>query len=147
LRRELILAEPVAPEPSKLIKDEFEKTSDFNERVRNEKARFDAAMVRYTEKVRRYNDAIETFSSEARDLLMERIKAKRTELLAQALGTVLGAPILLDLKYDADTETFFGRIWSDLAAFDERVAIDAGNLFPRSVCRDSRTESPSEQTI
>jgi len=24
---------------------------------------------------------------------------------------------------------------------------DAGTLFPRSVCRDSRTETPSEQTI
>ncbi len=89
---------PTAP---KLTKGEFEKTSVFNKRVEKEKYKYKQLVDKYKSSTQKY----------------------KALAMAKAFGALYGKPELGKLKYDADTEHFYTKIYTKNGKFEKNIAI------------------------
>jgi hypothetical protein len=110
---------PDLPERPVLQKGEFEKTSDFNLRVRDAQKQYQAEVESvkrsYQQQIEAYNEAVDEYNAKIdweRKSRAEKVPAMRKRYLDTAFAEVLGKPSLQDLKYDADKEVFYGKIIS-----------------------------------
>ncbi|MBM3540038.1 MAG: hypothetical protein FJX55_19695 [Alphaproteobacteria bacterium] len=121
---------PDAPPLPTLVKGEFEKTDTFRARVaqaEQERAQalrrieqdYAAAVDMFNEAVRRHNAALESEREQRR----RDIPEMRRRFLDESLAAVLGAPVLADMRYDADAETFYGRLVAEHGNFARDVAV------------------------
>jgi hypothetical protein len=121
---------PEAPSLPTLVKGEFEKTDAFRARVtqaEQERAQalrrieqdYAAAVDTFNDAVRRHNAALETEREQRR----RDIPEMRRRFLGESLAAVLGNPSLADMRYDADAETFYGRLVAAHGNFARDVAV------------------------
>lgn len=108
---------PEIPQRPILKKGEFEKTADFEIRLRIAQNKYqkqvDEIKKQYQKQVDTYNDAVEKYNSSIdweRKSRAEKVPAMRKRYLDTAFAEVLGQPILKDIQYDADKEIFYGQI-------------------------------------
>jgi len=121
---------PSAPPLPTLTKDEFEQTAVFQSRVakaEQDRAETIRALSRdYERQVHDYNDAIAAHNEALRNEIERRqreLSVMRFRFLSEAIAERLGQPELQNLKYDADTETFFARLTSSRARFDRLISL------------------------
>ena len=116
---------PIIPKAKTLVKGEFEKTVEFNQRVaiaqKNRKELIDSIVSKYKAEVQIYNS-----------YKQKNIDRITKESASKALATVYGKPTIKNLKYDADSETFFGELVSLKGNFREKIAIK----IPRNEARE-----------
>ena len=127
------LREPVRPSPPPLptlAKGEFETSTAFRERVavaERDRAEAIRALERvHQRQVREYDEAV----AEHNRLLKAEMERRRSELpamrarfLSEAVAERLGDPEIRDLRYDADTQTFFGLLSSSDGRFERPIAV------------------------
>ena len=123
---------PEAPPLPTLVKDEFETTAMFQNRVeqarkqREELIReieedYIAEVDSFNAAVKRHNEIVK---QEQADRASNQKRAQmRRQFLAETISEVLGDPKLGELKYDADSATFFTRLYTRNGLFDERVTV------------------------
>ena len=127
------LQPPQKPEPPPLptlVKGEFERTDEFRARVaraegeragtlRGIERGYAAAIEAFNQAVGRHNAALEAEREQRR----REVPEMRRRLLGEALNAVLGSPSLVDARYDADAETFYGRLVASHGNFARDVAV------------------------
>jgi hypothetical protein len=113
------------PSELKLLKDEFETTSEFNQRVKETKASQKRKIVKYKKK----------YAS-------KKIKAK-SKAIKMALQFTWGKPILKNLKYDADNGYFIADISFEMKKdFKKKVAVKVDRKNARSFKREFNSLKP-----
>ena len=122
---------PSLPEAQKLIKGKYEKTVAFEERVEVAKKErikhINALEESYAKEVKIYNAEIKKLTDEYNNTLaikQKNIEAIKFLALQKAYIAVYGKPHLKNLKYDADSETFYADVQSQRGAFNEKVTIN-----------------------
>lgn len=123
--------QPSIPKAKELTKGKYEKTDDFEKRVEAEKAKrlvlLKSLESKYAKEVKKYNNDVKNLTDAYnKDLAKKQqsIKAITLNAMEKAYATVYGSPYLQDsLKYDADSETFYGVVVSTKEGFSEKVAI------------------------
>lgn len=110
---------PKLPKNPILKKGEFEKTIDFNIRVREAQKKYqqqlNAIKASYESKVNKYNEDVANYNSAIdweRKTRAEKVPAMRKRYLDTAFAEVLGNPRVVNLEYNADKEVFYGQIVS-----------------------------------
>ncbi|MFA9460915.1 PQQ-binding-like beta-propeller repeat protein [Thiohalorhabdus methylotrophus] len=99
----LALARPLPP---RLAKDEFESSRRFRERL-------DRARKAYRQSVEDHNRRVSELETAIRGFRRDRRRLpawKREQILRRTFLEVLGDPELRDIRYDADSRTFYGEI-------------------------------------
>lgn len=121
---------PEASPLPKLVKDEFETTRQFQNRVENarkaRKREIDEIETRYQKEVSQFNKAVKAHNRALKKEAAARKKAlpaQRERFLSQAMNQVLGNPVLKDLKYDADNQLFFAQLTANSGLFSKSVTI------------------------
>jgi len=140
IKKELKIAKPIFPnKPSKptlpkaeqLKKGEYEKTKTFKLRVEKERVKrakkIEAIKTKYAKDVQNYNKRVKKLTDDYNNAVAKKeknIKSITIKAMAKAYVTVYGKPYLENsLKYDADTETFYGTVKSTKGNFSEKVSI------------------------
>jgi len=112
------------PATLNLVKDEFETTKEFEQRVKTTKANQNNVIAQYKIKVAK-----------------AKISAKKTAI-KKALQYTWGKPILSNLKYDADNGYFVANLTFEVKkSFNKKVAIKV----PRKNARDFKDKFSSLQ--
>lgn len=121
---------PDMPTLPKMVKGEFETTHQFKKRVREtrETRKVQIAEIenRYKTEVAYFNNAVSEYNKALRREPQQRriaIPKMRERFLTEAMNQVLGAPVLKNLKYDADSGLFYGRLVATHGNFDRSVTI------------------------
>lgn len=132
-------AKPELPALPKLVKGEFETSSQFKARVEQTRRQREQQIVdsdrRYRRAVADFNEAVTAHNAKLRreqDTRRAELGDLRARFLAEAIGEVLGQPDLRELRYDADRQTFSGRLISANGLFDRAVNIPV----PLAVARE-----------
>lgn len=120
---------PIPPPLPVLVKGEFEPSSAFQARLaqaEQDRAEAIRALERnYDRLLKQYNSAVELHNTDVKSFIEARhaaIPEKRLEFLALSLSNRLGDPVVRDLRYDADTQTFFGKIIGTSGGFSKAVS-------------------------
>ncbi|WP_229860113.1 caspase family protein [Candidatus Sulfurimonas baltica] len=137
--------QPTIPLAKKLTKGKYEKTGTFEQRVKKEKAKrlktIKTLEVNYAKDVRVYNDEVKKLTDNYNNELakkQKKIDDITLKAMEKAYSIVYGKPYLENsLKYDADSETFFGVVTSTKGGFSEKVAvrvpIDQAESFEKNI--------------
>jgi hypothetical protein len=116
---------PKPPQNIELVKGEFEKTSDFDARVK-------ATKEKQQKEIEEYNQKIGAKKQEA-----------QKEGLKLALETLWGKPILSEFKYDADNEYFVANLRFEAKSdFSKNIAIKIDPAFAQSFKNSTNTLKP-----
>lgn len=114
---------PVPPEPA-LVKEEFEKSADFQQRREAALARWRGNVADIEQRNdaarQRHQEALAQAEQERSRIEQERAgegyqSAARLHAQMQGLQLFLGKPYLRDLRYDADGEIMSAEVWSSRA--------------------------------
>jgi DNA-binding beta-propeller fold protein YncE len=101
--------------PPELVKDEFEPTSAFEDRVGRARADYERRVAEYNQDVADLERRIEAFYAAAPRSLTS---SQRNQSIAEAFLEVFGKPQLHNARYDADAATFFIDLTSNNGADD-----------------------------
>lgn len=133
------------PQPPTLVKDEFESTINF-------KIRTDKAEKEYQAAVQGYNDRLDKVESKVEEFyknVPQIPKWRRNAIIESTLLGILGDPQVDNVRYDADTQTFFFDITSDSPvaenyriplAIEEQIPNDKARAFKRFLQTESTPE-------
>jgi hypothetical protein len=112
-----------------LVKDRFEKTADFEIRVAKAKKNREKYLSKieneYKQQILSYNKQVEKLTNDYNNKInslknnIDQIK----KAINIAYDTVYGTPKLKSLDYDADSETYFGKITTSKGNYTKKVAI------------------------
>jgi len=124
--------QPVVPEPTKLIKGEYETTVAFESRVFNEKKirakKIRAIEEQYIKDVKAYNREVKSLTDTYNNAVAKKqpyVEKATYDAMVKAYAAVYGQPYLdKDLKYDADTTKFYATVKSTHGGFLENVIIN-----------------------
>lgn len=123
---------PTVPDAKELTKGKYEKTAAFEERVKVEKKsrikQIKDLEAEYAKEVQAYNSEVKRLTDDYNN----KVAIKQKDIhkitlgaMAKAYATVYGKPYLEEgLKYDADSERFYGVVKSSKGGFSESVAIN-----------------------
>jgi len=92
--------------PSKIVKDEFETTAEFNLRVSKTQADYEAAVENYNQRLVNYENKIKLYYNNL-DPLPENV---RHEAIRSAFVKSFGPPLIKNVKYDADVRSFYAEV-------------------------------------
>ncbi len=139
VKKELNIAKPIYPKkPSKptikkaksIVKGRFEKTSDFERRVKLAKQKrekyIESIENRYKQDVLIYNKQVKNITKRYNDeikKLKNNIYNITVKAMQKAYNIVYGKPILKSIDYDADNEIYYGKLTSSNGNFSKKIAI------------------------
>ncbi len=114
-----------------LVKGKYEKTEDFEARVSRMKEdrvqTLRALEKKYAKDVKAYNAEVKRLTDNYNNTIATRqknIKAITLQSMQKAYAVVYGTPYVKEgLTYDADSETFYGKVGSTKGGFEEKVSI------------------------
>lgn len=106
LKKKIFQQQPKAPA---LVKDQFESTILFNQRVSDERVAYRKKVDSYNSQVRDLELSIKQHYATRSNLPENQIN----QIIETAFFDVFGAPVLQNQRYDADTQTFFVDLISD----------------------------------
>ena len=121
---------PIIKKADSLVKGRFEKTSQFQKRVKTVKQKREAYITtvenEYKKKVLEYNRK----TQELTDLYNKKVAYLKNnsekvtaEAMSKAYDVVYGMPQLTAIDYDADNELFYAELTSSKGNFSKKVAI------------------------
>ena len=138
IKRKKELSQKELPKPPKLTKNEFETSSHFKKRVEKARIEYRRNIQKHNQKVNNLEEKIRMFNQKHRQLP----DWKRNQIIKRTFLEVFGYPKLTDVKYDADTRTFYGTIVSDRTTaknyqrtvmFKDDVPIDKARKLKRKL--------------
>ena len=141
VERELVVEKPIFPSaPSKpklpmkevLKKGRYEKTVVFEKRVSDAKNRRSLEIKNiedsYAYKVKIYNQTVKKLTDDYNNAVAKKrnsIKIITLKAMQKAYSIIYKNPYLVNsLKYDADTETFYGTVQSKMGGFKEKISFN-----------------------
>jgi len=120
------------PQPPTLVKDEFESTINFKRRAEKAEKEYQAAVQSYNNRLDRVERKVEEFYKN----LPQLPKWRRNAIIEQTLLGILGNPQVENVRYDADTQTFFLDVTSDSpVAEDYRIPLALEEPIPNDAAR------------
>jgi hypothetical protein len=141
--------EPELPKDKTLKKGEFETTAMFNQRVKKEKKKLSNKIAKldkeYRKKIDRYNQKVKKISSEYNKkvkFLQDNIHKVRSIAFNKAYGYIYGKPLLKDIKYDADKQTFFAKVVSSKKDLKYNIEFEVPLTSARKTKKELAKVSP-----
>jgi hypothetical protein len=129
---------PYVKPAQSLVKDRFEKTVDFENRVakakKNRKKYLTSIENDYKQQILAYNKQVEKLTNDYNskiNTLKNNIDQITKNAINIAYDTVYGTPKLTSIDYDADSEVYFGKITTSKGNYTKKVAIK----MPVSIAR------------
>lgn len=117
-----LVHKPELPPQKELVKSQFETLLDFNQRIEVAKAERAASLEKLNMEYRQKVEA-RNFRLEQRKANLEAVRIQFTE---DKLNEYFGKPLLKDLKYDAETQTAHGLIYSQDSEYKQNVSFAIG---------------------
>ena len=136
---------PHVPKAKKLIKGKYEKTITFEARVAKAKLQrqntIKAIEDSYAQKVKEYNQKVKRLTDNYNNIVTTKrnnIKTITLNAMQKAYAIIYKKPYLENsLKYDADSETFYGTLKSTQGNFKENISfhipIEKAEAFERYI--------------
>ena len=136
---------PIVPKAKKLVKGKYEKTTIFNARVAKEKMKRQKLIklleFEYYKNAKKYNIEVKRLTDAYNNKVSKKrkhIKSSTLNAMQKAYSIVYGRPYLENsLKYDADSEMFYGAIKSSKGSFQEKISfhipIDKAEEFEKNL--------------
>ena len=142
VEKELIIKKPIfpfvpfkpkLPKSGKVLKKgKYEKTITFEKRVADAKTKRSLEIKTiedgYAQKVKNYNQKVKQLTDDYNNAVANKrnnIKTITLNAMKKAYSIIYKNPYLVNnLKYDADSETFYGTIKSKMGGFKEKISFN-----------------------
>jgi len=136
---------PSVPKAQEIVKGKYEKTVIFEARVEREKIqrqnKIKALESSYAQKVKNYNREVKRLTDNYNNAVTKkrnRLKIITLNAMQKAYAVVYKTPYLENsLKYDADSEMFYGVVKSTKGDFKEKISfhvpIDKAEAFENNI--------------
>ena len=136
---------PSVPKAQEIVKGKYEKTVIFEARVEREKLqrqnKIKALEYSYSQKVKNYNREVKRLTDNYNNAVTKkrnRLKIITLNAMQKAYAVVYKTPYLENsLKYDADSEMFYGVVKSTKGDFKEKISfhipIDKAEAFEKNI--------------
>ncbi|MEA3522110.1 MAG: caspase family protein [Campylobacterota bacterium] len=135
----------ILPPIKELTKGKYEKTITFEKRISDAKTKRSLEIQgienRYAEKVKIYNKKVKDLTDAYNNAVAKKrnnIKAITLNAMQKAYSIIYKKPYLENsLKYDADSETFYGIVKSEKGDFKEKISfnvpIEKAEYFEKNI--------------
>lgn len=122
---------PTIPKAPTLIKDEFETTQQFENRVVVNQKQYDKKIIKiqqeYQKQKENYNQAVKEYNLSLEIENKRRVSSARDiywQFVFEAFSKELGEPTLKLVEYNADLNIFYGILTSSRSIFSQWIAIN-----------------------
>ncbi|SMM99243.1 hypothetical protein SPONL_481 [uncultured Candidatus Thioglobus sp.] len=115
----------------KIIKDEFETTANFKNKVSDQvqlkKEKMQFLELEYQKELKQYKKIVKEYELNTQEEKNQRLARKKTvytDYVIESIESILGVPAVKDLTYNADLSVFSATLYSKLSNFRKDILIN-----------------------